>query len=162
MKKIIALFLLFTLCSFAAHKFYVSIYKIDYNAKKQRLEITARIFIDDLNAAIQKNYKQKAHLGETTESTIDEQLMNRYLSEHFTVFVNGKKSIFQYVSHEYQDNVLLGYYKINAVPKITSLKVQNTALLEVSDQQQNIIQSQLGDKKQSLLLTAETTSGVLK
>ncbi|MFN8274240.1 MAG: DUF6702 family protein [Flavobacteriaceae bacterium] len=162
MKKILTLFLVLTLCSFSAHKFYVSIFKIEHSPKKQRLEITTRIFIDDLNAALKKNYAVVTHLGEPNESTQDTQLMNRYLAEHFLVYVNGKKMPFQYVSHEYEDNVLIGYYKINGVAKVSSLKVQNSVLLEISDQQQNVIQSQFNGKKQSLLLTSETTSGMLK
>lgn len=162
MKKILTLFLVLTLCSFSVHKFYVSIFKIEHSTKKQRLEITTRIFIDDLNAALKKNYSSVTHLGETAESIQDTQLMNRYLTEHFWIFVNGKKMPYQYVSHEYEDNVLIGYYKINGVAKVSSLKVQNTALIEISDQQQNVIQSQFNGKKQSLLLTSETTSGMLK
>lgn len=161
MKKLFALFLLVTLCSFDAHKFYVSIYKIEHVAQKQRLEITTRIFIDDFNAALKKNYAVTTHLGEPNQNAQDIQLMNRYLGEHFSVYVNGSKMPYQYVSHEYEDNVLIGYYKINRVAKISSLKVQNNALLEISDQQQNVIQSQINGKKQSLLLTSETTSGVL-
>jgi hypothetical protein len=162
MKKILTLLMLLTLCSFGAHKFYVSIFKIEHSVKKQRIEITTRIFIDDLNAALKKNYSAVTHLGEPTESIQDVQLVNRYLNEHFWVFVNGKKMPYQYVSHEYEDNVLIGYYKINGVTKVSSIKVQNTSLLEISDQQQNVVQSQFNGKKQSLLLTSETTSGVLK
>lgn len=162
MKKIVALFLFLTLCSFAAHKFYVSIYKIDYNAKKQRLEITTRIFIDDLNRALKKKYGQTTHLGEPTETPEDVQLMNKYLLEHFSVLVNQKKQTYQYVSHEYENQVILGYYKINGLTKVSSVQIQNMMLVDVFPEQQNIVQSQINHKKQSLLLTAETTSGLLK
>ena len=48
----IFLFLLFLgLSSFSFHKFYVSIYQVDFVAEKKRVEITARIFMDDLNLA---------------------------------------------------------------------------------------------------------------
>lgn len=162
MKKLLLLSCLLILCSFARHKFYVSIFKIEHNQPKQRLEITTRIFVDDLNAALQKKYKTATHLGEPTETPQEVALMNQYLAEHFLIFVNGKKSAYQYVAHEYEDNVLLGYYKINHVNQPITLKVQNTSLLEIAPQQQNIVQVQLNGKKQSLLLTSEATSGVLK
>ena len=55
MKKItLFVFGLFVLLlmSFSVHKFYVSIYQINFNQKKQMLEITSRIFIDDLNQVL--------------------------------------------------------------------------------------------------------------
>ena len=43
------------------HKFYVSVTQIDYVAKKNRVEITSRIFIDDLNKVLEKKYNKKIH-----------------------------------------------------------------------------------------------------
>ena len=47
------------LSSFAWHKFYVSVTQIDYVPNKKRIEITHRIFIDDLEKALEKrdNYE---------------------------------------------------------------------------------------------------------
>ena len=43
------------LSSFAWHKFYVSVTQIDYVPNKKRIEITHRIFIDDLEKALEKS-----------------------------------------------------------------------------------------------------------
>ena len=45
---IMPLFLVVLLSSFAWHKFYVSVTQIDFVPNKKRVEITSRIFIDDL------------------------------------------------------------------------------------------------------------------
>ena len=50
------------LSSFAWHKFYVSVTQIDYVPSKKRIEITHRIFIDDLEKALEKKYKKKVYL----------------------------------------------------------------------------------------------------
>jgi hypothetical protein len=61
-----------------------------------------------------------------------------------------------------ESNVVVGYYKIVETPEIKSLSVENTALMEVYSDQQNIIQTNFNGKKQSLLLTVEKSEGMLK
>ena len=79
----IFLFLLFLgLSSFSFHKFYVSIYQVDFVAEKKRVEITARIFMDDLNLALEKEFKIKTHLGEKSETTQDVAFSQKYLTKH--------------------------------------------------------------------------------
>ena len=159
---ILGLILFVTLTAFTVHKFYISIYQINYVAPKKRLEITTRIFIDDLNKALQLKYTKTTHIGETTETSDDVALMNQYLAAHFTIKINGIKKPFVFVSKELENNVVIGYYKINDVAKVTSLDIKNTSLMDVFSDQQNVIQTNCNGKKQSLLLTNENTSGVLK
>ena len=49
-------FLVFS--SFGMHKFYTAIYQIEFAPKKKMIQITTRIFIDDLNKALEKKYKK--------------------------------------------------------------------------------------------------------
>lgn len=163
MKKVLVLgILLITLSAFTAHKFYISIYQIHHVPEKKRLEITSRIFIDDLNKALQLKYNKTTHVGESEETPEDAALMHQYLSDCFTIKINGTKKTFVFVSKELENNVIIGYYKINDVAKVNSLEIKNTGLMEVFADQQNIIQVNCNAKKQSLLLTAEKNSGVLK
>jgi hypothetical protein len=160
--RILSLLLLFTLTSFTIHKFYIAIYQINYISEKKRLEITSRIFADDLNAALLKNYKIKTHIGESTETQEDITMMNQYLTEHFKIKVNGNPKNIQFISKEMENNVVIAYYKIVEISSIKTLSIQNTSLMEVFSDQQNIIQTNFNGKKQSLLLTLENPNGVLK
>ena len=66
MKKIIVYtflgFLFFATSSFAVHKFYVAVYQVNFAPEKKMLQITSRIFVDDLNKAIEKNTVKKPFL----------------------------------------------------------------------------------------------------
>ncbi len=162
--KIFALLALFflSLSSFNFHKFYVSIYQINYASEKKMIQITSRIFIDDMNKALEDKYSKKTHLGEENESIEDVALMNKYLVENFSIKVNGENKTYHFLSKEIENNVIIGYYSIKNIPKINSLEVQNTVLLDQGFDQQNIIQSKLYGEKNSLLLTNSTIKGVLK
>jgi hypothetical protein len=151
-----------TLTSFEVHKFYVSIYQINYASEKKMLQITSRLFVDDLNAVLYKRYNKKTFLGEKNESQEDVNLMKKYILDNFILKVNGQLKPINYLSKEMEGNVIVCYYNIKDIPKIKTLEVKNSALIELNSEQQNIIQSTIYGEKQSLLLSDGTLSGMLK
>ena len=164
-KKILFIFLgtfFLTLMSFGVHKFYVSIYQINYASEKKMLQITSRIFNDDLNAVLYKKYNKKTFIGESNETPEDVVLMKKYILEHFSIKVNGQQKAINYLSKELEGNVVICYYNIREISKIKTLEIQNTALLDLNSEQQNIIQTRFNGKKQSLLLVNDNVKGMLK
>ena len=164
-KKIVVFFsllLIIGLSSFGLHKFYVSIYKINYNQKKQMLEITSRIFIDDLNDVLKIKYAKKTHLTEKVETVEDVNLMKKYLLDNFIITINGKPQTINYVNKETENNIIVCYFNVKNISKITKISIKNTSLFELNDEQQNIIQTNIYNKKEDLLLTPSTISGSIK
>ena len=143
------------LSSFNAHKFYVSIYQVDFVPEKKRVEITARIFMDDLNLALEKEFKTKIQLGEKTESSQDVQFLQKYLMKHLKISIDDKEKNIQFLSKEIENNVVIIYLKIVDVKKINSFKIYNNALLELYSDQQNIIQTKFYNKKRNYIFTED-------
>lgn len=166
MKKSILLpfffLVVFSLSSFGIHKFYMSIYQINYVSEKKMLQITSRIFVDDLNAALSSQFKKKTHVCEENETPEDLVLMQRYLSEHFTIKVNGEQKNLIFLSKELDATVVVCYFRIQEVNKIKTLEIKNTALLDLNSDQQNIIQTTIYGKKESLLLTNDNFTATIK
>ncbi len=144
------------------HKFYMAIYQIDYVPQKKRIQITSRIFVDDLNAAIEKKFHVKTNLGTAQESAQDELNMKKYLAEKFSLKVNGIVKPMTFLSKEVEANVLICYFRIPDISKITNLEIENSALTEWNPEQQNIIQANITGEKQSLMLTSGDFKRVLK
>ncbi|WP_235921995.1 DUF6702 family protein [Flavobacterium phycosphaerae] len=126
------------------------------------VQITTRIFIDDLNEALRNKYHKKTFIGTERETPEDVVLMKKYMSEKFKVTINGQPKAMNYLSNELENNVVICYLNVRDISKVTSLEVENSILTEVYSEQQNIIQFNNNGKKQSLLLTNETTKGTLK
>ncbi len=131
-------------------------------ANKKRVEITARLFVDDLNVVLEKNYHKKTFLGLVNETPEDLILLKKYLDIHLNLKINGIKKPFLFLSKELETNVLVCYLKISDISKITSLEIQNDAFMELNAEQQNIIQANISGEKQSLLLTIDNVKGKLK
>lgn len=160
--SVIALVLFVSLSSMTVHKFYTSIYQINYVPQKKMIQITSRIFIDDFNDALEKRFHTKSYIGTDKETPQDEMAMKKYLSEKFYLKVNGVLKPIDFRSKEMESNVLICYFRITEVSKITKLEIENSALTELNSDQQNIIQANISGEKKSLLLTSENFKGMLK
>lgn len=161
-KVAVFLMLFLGLTSMTVHRFYVAIYQIDFVPKKKRLEITTRIFMDDLNDAVSKAYKKSTNIGTEKEKPEDITLLKKYLNDNFKLTVNGKSKAYTYLSREVESNVVICYLSVKEVAKVSSLQVDNSILTEVYSEQQNIIQFNNNGKKQNLLLSSSITKGMLK
>jgi hypothetical protein len=148
--------------SFEMHKFYVSVTQINFNQDKKIVQITSRIFIDDLNNALEKKHKKKFHIGSTKETDEEIQLLKKYINDNFSIKVNNKPKQVVYLDKEIEDDVIIVYQVIRGIPKINSLQIKNTLLFDFLLEQQHIIHTQVLTKKQSALLTLENSEELLK
>lgn len=152
---IVVLLLLVGFSSFDSHKFYVSIYQIDFVPEKRRVEITARIFMDDLNLALNQEFNAKSQLGEKSETNQDLVVLQKYLAKHLKISIDGKEQPIVFLSKEIDNNVVVVYLKINDIKKISTFKIYNNALLEIYSDQQNIIQTNFYNKKRNFIFTGD-------
>lgn len=149
-----------SLTSMTFHKFYVSVNQIDFVPKKKALEITSRIFIDDIDLALEKKFKKKFYLGTSKESKESMEFLNKYFQEKFSIKVNNQAKEIHFLGKEIEDNVLICYFNIKDVDKVNSLEIKDSILMELYDQQHIFHTNVLGEK-QSLLLTANKFIGLL-
>lgn len=159
MSKKVSVFLMLLLfiglSSFSLHKFYVSIYQIDFVPDKKRVEITARIFMDDLNLALEKEFKIKTHIGEKSQTSEDLILLQKYLNTHLRITVDNTAQVPLFLSTEIDNNVVVVYLKINEIKKFKSIKIFNNALLDLYPDQQNIIQTNFYNNKRNYIFTGD-------
>ena len=154
--------LFLTLTSFSVHKFYVALYQVNYAPEKKMLQITTRIFVDDLNNAIGKKYTKKSNLGSENETVEDLNLLKRYFGEKRSFNVNGQVRHMLFLSKEMEGDVLICYFTIKEVKKINSLEIYNSIITEGISEQQNIMHFNVLGTKNTLLFTESTSKGVLK
>jgi hypothetical protein len=163
-KTFIFLFLLaFTLtgAGAGAHKFYVAIFQLDYVPKKQVIQMTSRVFIDDLDNAFEKKYGKKFYIATSREAADLKQHLSKYFSENIHVKINGTHVPLKYLGKETEDDVLVCYFTIAAKEKVKSIEMKNTTLLDTYPEQQNMVHTSVNGNKKSILLTNEKTSGRL-
>jgi hypothetical protein len=161
-KLMALLFLFLGITSMSLHRYYVGIYQINYVAEKKMVQITTRIFVDNLNDALKKKYQVTTFIGSERESQKDILLMQKYMADKFKLTINGQPKTMNYISSETENNLIICYLNIKNVPKISTIEIENTILTELYPEQQNNIQFNNNGKKQNLVLTEAITKGTLK
>lgn len=139
-------YLLFFLLSAVSHPFYLSVTEIDYNTDNQSLEVSIKLFTDNLNQAVKQ---QKSNLHASEDADVE---LQRYLKEKLSVVVNGKPVEFEFLGKEEMPDVTWCYLEGKNIPAIKTIKVKNLMLLEVFDSQKNIVHLDIAGRKKSLLL----------
>ncbi|MBC5839704.1 DUF6702 family protein [Flavobacterium muglaense] len=160
----VAIALLFlTLSAFTVHKFYMGIYQINYAPEKKMLQVTSRIFLDDLNKTLEKKYARKSfHLGSSQETPEELELLKKYLADNLYLKVNGQTKQLTFLSKEVDDDVLVCYSSVKGISKISTLEIFNSVLMDWSLEQQNITHITVLGTKNSILFTESSRSGMLK
>jgi hypothetical protein len=147
------IFCLIVCSSFVLHKFYVSVTQIDYVPNKKRIEITSRIFIDDLEKALTKKYQKKPNITSSNELPEAEEWIKTYIKEKIKVSINKKPQVIEYLAKEVEGDVLIIYTKIAISKKINTFEFYNSLLTETFQDQQNIVHTNINSNKKSFLLT---------
>jgi len=145
-----------------AHKFYVSITKIEYVKEKNSLQIITKIFTDDIEDALQQRYDTSISLDTKKETEAVDEDLKKYLLQKMIIKVNGKTVRLDYIGKEYDTDMLVAYIEVKDVKELNTLEIENKILMEMFSEQQNIIHLKTPKSRRSLILDKDEPSGKLK
>ena len=155
-------FLAIPLFSFTMHKYYISLTQVNYIQEEKSLQITTRIFIDDLEFAIQKETNQNLELNTSIESKNSDDIITNYISERFKIKINDTFYTFKYLGKEYEEDLIYCYLEVQNIDEINSIKISNTVLFEVFNEQQNIVKLNINNSNKTFYFTKKNNKGLLK
>ncbi len=164
MKKIVALCLLL-LCSLTYandHKFYVAMFMVEQNKQYKELEITSRIFIDDLEKAIKKRYDVHLNLNSKKQHPEAKKYIAGYLENKLKVSFLKTTPSTKLLDFGFENDVLIAYLKVPyGEINISSITITNNVLTEIYSDQQNIMHITVNAKKSSILFTQNNPTTTL-
>jgi uncharacterized protein YuzE len=146
----------------SAHKFYVSITKIEYVKEKSSLQIITKIFTDDIEDVLQQHYDSSISLDTKKETEAADKDLKEYLLQKINIKVNGKAVQLNYLGKEYDTDMLVAYIEVEGVKDIKTIEIENKVLMEMFDEQQNIIHLKTPTTRRSLILDKDEPRGILK
>jgi hypothetical protein len=159
------LILLLPLVAFTTvHKFYVSVTNVGYSEKDDALQITTRIFIDDLEEVLLERYAVEGNLATENESQQADTYLEKYLRKKFQIQIDGEQKAYDLIGRKYDDDVCVFYLELPKInlPTVKSIQIQNEVLTDLFDEQQNVIHFKIKGKKKSFVLLKSDAKGMLK
>jgi hypothetical protein len=145
------------------HAIHVSVSEINYSEKDKALQISSRIFIDDLELAIRSklNSPELDLLHPPTGQTID-LLVSDYLTDHLKFKLDNKPVKIHYLGHEIEDLAIICYIEIESVKKFKTLEVYNSVIQEIHNDQSNLVHITYKGPVKSFRLMKEKPSDIFK
>jgi hypothetical protein len=130
--------------------------EIHYKKEKQTMEISHRIFADDLEEAIEKKFGKKCDLFQPQSAEIDG-YVQKYIDETFQVSLDGKTLETKFIGKELDKDALMVYMEIDGIAKPKSIKISDRILFELLKDQTNLIHFHQGKNVISKKLNARAS-----
>lgn len=145
------------------HKFYVSVTNIQYSEKDNSLQITSRIFIDDLENVLEERYGVEMNLATMKESEEANFYIEKYMRSKLVISADGTTKDFVFLGKKYDNDLIICYLEVEDIdlPKRETLAVENDILTDLFDEQQNIVHFRINGEKKSFVLVKENNKGML-
>ena len=156
------LFLVLFLSFTAVHKYYVSVTQIDFIPEKQTVQITSRIFIDDLEKLLRERYDKDITLATKNESPKVAVYIEKYLKEKLKIKINNKEVSLNFIGKQYDTDIIKCYLEIEDVKTIETIEISNQLLFDIFSDQQNIIKTKINAQQKSFILFPQNTSNILE
>lgn len=135
------------------HPFYVSVTAIEHNKDKASIEITCRIFFDDLEDALSQENDKRINILESKDSNQADKLIQQYLSKYLTVQIDGKTVALSYLGYEIEEDAAWCYLTADNIASIGTLRINNRLLYSAIKNQTNIIHATVNGERKSYRLT---------
>ena len=132
------------------HPLHVSTTEINFNSKEKSLEISVRIFTDDFETVLAKQFKTKTDLNKQSMHQAMDELIKKYLSTHLQYRVNGKVLTANYVGFEKDNEATNVYLEIEGISLLQQFNLSNTILYDLYDDQMNILHVERGGTRKSV------------
>ncbi len=145
----------FVVSGFCSHKYYVSTTQIDYVEEKTELQITIRLFTDDLEDLLQTRYDAQIRLNPDNKPQVIEQYLGRYLKSKLNIKVDGKSLPIQFLGIVHQDDQTICYAQITDLNPFSKLYVQNQLFFDLFESQQNFVHFKNKDVRKSFLFVKD-------
>ena len=132
------------------HDFHVSRCEINYETSSGDIQIAAHIFIDDLENALKLSGHSGFHITAVNENSKADRIIEQYISTKLKLQAgDGRILKLQLIGKEMSDDkmALWCYLEVTGIKHINVLKVENTMLMELFNDQKNIIDFTLNNKK---------------
>jgi hypothetical protein len=134
------------------HPFYVSVTEINQNAKEKTLEISCKVFAEDLEETLKKNYKTAVDLSLAGDKGALDKFIPDYINKHLSLVVDGKPVRLSYVGYEKDKESAYCYFQVDNVASVKKIDIANSILYDFNEGQINIMHVMVNGKRQSLKL----------
>jgi len=134
---------------FITHPFYITVTEINHNAKEEIVEISCKMFTDDLETALKKSAGAKIDMPTQNNKSATDKLIAAYITKHLQLKVDGEPVILQFIGSEKEAEATWSYFQVNHISSLKKLEIDNDLLYESFDDEVNLVHVMVNGNRQS-------------
>lgn len=134
------------------HPFYVSVTEVVQQKNNGAVQVSSRIFFDDLERALEKQYKTKVNILKPADRKQVDALITRYIKAHLKISANGKILDLKYLGYEIEEDAAWCYFETADVGSVKHLSIKNDILFEQHESQSNLVHAIINGQRKSTKL----------
>ena len=140
------------------HPIYISLGLIDHNPEEQTLDITLKVFTDDLQDAIQKfSNRDDLYIGYDDELAAVDSTIATYMNAVIQFRPEGKSSEMHYLGKEIELDVTWCYFRVHDVADLEKLETTCTLFTELFATQSTLMHVKRNGEEKSMLFKRDRT-----
>ncbi len=132
-----------------AHPYYVSVTDIKYNEAKKTLEISCKLFTNDLEDALKRTTKSKVDIINPADRKATEKILDNYIQKRLIIKLNKKTISYTFVGYEKEEDLIWAYFEFYSKEPPKTLEIDDKILYDFLKEQINLVHATVGDKKLS-------------
>jgi hypothetical protein len=133
------------------HPVHVTSTRIELARDGRSLEVTVRLFTDDLEEALFKAESRRVRFG-TTPSAVLDSVVDRYVGARLRLMTDGAPAPGRLLGHERDEDAVIVYVEVPVRSAPRRLEVSNQLLLEMFHDQTNLVHATVAGQRRSALL----------
>lgn len=134
------------------HPFHVSVCDVDFKEESKSIQVSQRIFLDDLEKALNEKYDINIAIDDMSTEAYRDSIIQVYLFETLNLIIDGKVRNRNYIGNEIEEDAMWCYIEYEGIKKFETLEMTNRVLLETFDDQANIVHFSYGESEKSVKL----------
>lgn len=143
------------------HPFHVSVVEVQHNAAARTLEMTCKIFTDDFEKVLAKNYRAKVDLTNPPVKAAMDSLVKKYIFSHLSLRANDRAVSFSYLGYEVDQEAAYGFIEVGGVAALSRLEIDASLMYDQFDDQMNIFHVTVGGNRKSTRLNHPDRKAIL-
>ena len=143
---------------FLVHPFYVSVSDFVFDSEESSLQITKKIFFDDLELVLKNENNNENFDILNSKNDIVNNYIESYIKEHLLFKADGNLMELNYLGHEYVNGTINLYLEIINIKNIKSIEIKDTSLFNYFEAQENLTYIEIDNQRFTIRLRKENSS----
>lgn len=132
------------------HPYYVGVTEIRADSKQKNMNVSCKLFVDDLQSALHSIYHKQVDLNKRDPVTSG--LIQDYIKKHLIISFGKKVATFNYVGYEIEEEAVWIFFEGKLPSKDKKVFVVNTLLYDQLEAHTNFIHCYYDEVRKSYKL----------